>query len=379
MRKMLEIKRIKNNIMTIIRGSFTSGQIELNDLGDMAITRIDRKFETPSADKYPELSKEQKKQIRTFYKPYVCFISDSFHRIYTSVSGNFDVRYMPEDFYFTTIDKFYTNRQQSKLYANKTLFYETFAGMNQPGLVAIRQKGVWKNKEGKVISQEQLKEVIEKESQVVLKQAECSEGGNGVYFLEGKNRFEDLKKISSKTEYDFVVQNLLKQHPDIERLHPGSVNTIRVVSLYTEGNTKVYSAAIKVGIGSSRTDNGKSGGIYVGIHPDGSLKKAGCTTKMQRITRHPDLGYPFEEQRIPSFDKVVSFVQEAHNRVPMFRLVAWDIAIDQQGNPAFIEANYSLGGINELQICNGPLFGEDTKIILDEVFSHRKRRLFVFL
>jgi hypothetical protein len=43
--------------------------------------------------------------------------------------------------------------------------------------------------------------------------------------------------------------------------------------------------------------------------------------------------------------------------------------INESGNPILIEANLCRGGIDLLQLSNGPLFGEDTKAILDEVFG----------
>ena len=56
-----------------------------------------------------------------------------------------------------------------------------------------------------------------------------------------------------------------------------------------------------------------------------------------------------------------------------FRLVAWDVTIDEQGEAVLIEANLTLGGINDVQMCSGPLFGKDTKKILDEVFRGKRK------
>ena len=50
------------------------------------------------------------------------------------------------------------------------------------------------------------------------------------------------------------------------------------------------------------------------------------------------------------------------------RMVAWDVAILENGVPVLIEANLYDGQLDSHQIHNGPLFGEDTKKIMDEVF-----------
>jgi len=57
--------------------------------------------------------------------------------------------------------------------------------------------------------------------------------------------------------------------------------------------------------------------------------------------------------------------------VPHFRLVSWDFAINEEGHPVMIEANLNLGELDFHQLNNGPVFGEDTKKILDEVFGKK--------
>ena len=35
----------------------------------------------------------------------------------------------------------------------------------------------------------------------------------------------------------YLVEETIRQHPEMERLHPGSINTLRVVTLLTNGGT----------------------------------------------------------------------------------------------------------------------------------------------
>ena len=55
--------------------------------------------------------------------------------------------------------------------------------------------------------------------------------------------------------------------------------------------------------------------------------------------------------------------------MPHFRLVSWDISVDEAGDPVLIETNLNYGELEFHQLCNGPVFGEDTRQILDEVFQ----------
>ena len=59
--------------------------------------------------------------------------------------------------------------------------------------------------------------------------------------------------------------------------------------------------------------------------------------------------------------------------MPHFRLIGWDIAIDETNNPLIIEANLTMSGLDVIETISGPLFGEYTDLILDEVFNHPKR------
>ncbi len=77
----------------------------------------------------------------------------------------------------------------------------------------------------------------------------------------------------------------------------------------------------------------------------------------------------FDGFKVPSYDKAVSLVKKVHPLIPHFRLVSWDIAIDNEGEPVLIEANMRKGGINLNQFNNGPLFGDLTERVLDEVFE----------
>ena len=72
---------------------------------------------------------------------------------------------------------------------------------------------------------------------------------------------------------------------------------------------------------------------------------------------------------IPNFEKIKELVTQQAKLVPHFRLVSWDIALNEYDLPILIEANLHFGEIDFHQLNNGPLFGDDTKEILKEVFS----------
>ena len=64
----------------------------------------------------------------------------------------------------------------------------------------------------------------------------------------------------------------------------------------------------------------------------------------------------------------------ANRFVKVAKLIAWDLAIDEKGNPILIEINLPYSGIDVIQIPNGPLFGDQTEDIIRKVMSDKKNQ-----
>lgn len=367
-------KVLSDNIQCVIRGNYYEGKTDLNTLGNLALMRIDRKTVTPSLADVPKLTKEQRKELKDFYSPYVRFITDRYHRLYTSKSGGkFYPEYIPEELYAMYIDRYFSDREEARYIDNKCYYYRLFSNVKQPELVAMRVGDTWLDEKLTPIDEQKLLSILKRETEIVLKRAVNSEGGFGVSFINGDTLISDFQNQMKEITCDVVIQRTVKQHPIMSALHKQSVNTMRIVSLMTGGDVKVYATSLKIGVGESRTDNGCQGGIYCGVKPDGYLTDFGILDNGEILHNHPDLKYSFAEQKIPFVDEAVSLVKNAHSFLGHFRLISWDIAIDEKGEAVLIEANLSLGGINNVQICCGPLFGGDTKKILDEVFCGKRK------
>lgn len=54
-------------------------------------------------------------------------------------------------------------------------------------------------------------------------------------------------------------------------------------------------------------------------------------------------------------------VKELHNQLDYFKLVSWDIAMDEDNQSLLIELNVKSQEINFHQFSNGPLFGKFTR------------------
>lgn len=320
-----------------------------------------------------KLTKEQKKQLEEFYAPYAK-ITDVSHRFYTEKTGVFSPYYLPMDLYLNCVDEYFDNRAESKFLDNKCYYYSLFNGIPQPEALVFRIGGLWYSGDRTLITKEKAYEILVREKVVFAKQATASCGGKGVMYISEENgdignQFDEFLSFAKS---DIVVQRPVKQHKDISNIFPHSVNTMRIISLLTEDGVKIYSSILRVGVGKEKVDNASKGGVTCGINDDGTLKDRFYKLNGERHDVHPTNGFVPGGYQLPSFDKAKELVKQAHPMVPHFKLVSWDVAITEDGNPILIEANLAKGSSEFHQLNNGPLFGDDTKKILDEVFGKNK-------
>ena len=375
-----KIQVLGDNLFALCTGHYNPDTTDLNLLWDITIKRI-LQTNTKGAIKkysYPPLSVSQIREAREFYKPYAGF-DTTYHRAYAAQTGVFRPEYIPDDIYYNNIERYYTDRDAADYLDNKCLYYRFFYGIPQASPITMRIGSSWLDKDYNLISYSRALELIDEAPSAVAKIAVNSEGGYGVIFLEGNNKSSEFDNFVKNVDYDIVVQHTIKQHADTAKLHPSSVNTYRIMSLLTQDGVKILATAARIGVGNTKTDNLCSGGFFVGVNDDGTLKKTGWGLNGLSFEKHPDLGYTLEGTRVPSVQKAKELVKRAHGVMAHCRLASWDVAIDENGEAMLIETNLCLGLVNSIQVCCGPIFGEDTKKVLDEVFfdeKGRKRRHF---
>ena len=319
------------------------------------------------------LTREQERSARRFFEPFVGKKIDLlYHDFYTKNTGVFRADYIPDDIYYAYIDPFYNDWEAAKTLDNKCYYRMLLSDVQQPELIALRMNGYWYVEENGVLRHSEEEDVFRllhgKES--FIKAATNSEGGHGVVYLHGREEDHKLKEAIHSVWGDAVVQSALKQHSTLSSINSSSVNTIRVLSfLDKEGNVRIISAILRIGVGGSKVDNASSGGITCGITDDGKLKKYAFSAKGDKFDCHPDSGISFEGIEIPQFTEIRRIVERTHLRFSHFRLLSWDFAVSENNEPVLIEVNLHYGELDFHQLNNGPLFGENTREILEEVFS----------
>lgn len=324
------------------------------------------------------LTGQQKDLIRnTFFKiPGIPKTSLHAHSYYSNIRNQFSPWYIPDAIWFAYIEPYFNPRIIGKVLDNKTLYNRFFPVSEMDGkhpeIVCYRINGFLVDEDYNPLSLEQLLEKASEQPRIFIKLAQDSAGGQGVQSWTPVEGTERLKEILDLLPGDLVIQKGIKQHPEVAKLNPDSVNTIRVLTMIRpDGDFKILSTVIRTGRTGSIVDNACSGGVLIGIDEKGKLNKEGYDFFGHRYTEHPDTKVKFEEITIPNFDKVKAFVKRLAWMIPQFRMPSWDIAIDESGSPVLVEVNMHSGGVQINQLCNGPVFGDLTKDILQEVFSRK--------
>lgn len=316
------------------------------------------------------LSKEQKKQIRDYWRPYTKHICYKWHTFFYSLTGNFDVRYVPEDLMMTDIEGYLNDWQSAHGIDNKNNYPFYFPEVRHPEAVLHRMNGTWHRGDYTLADFDQIVADCLKHDHLIFKYALESGRGGGISFWEAKEGKNALLKCLNDLPQDAVGQVFIGQHPKLAQFNPTSVNSIRIVTLAFENETHVLAAELRMGQNGSVVDNVSAGGICAAIAPDGTLKPIGYDRHAKATSKHP-CGITFEGFCVPGWDNVVNAAKTLHNKMGNFHIISWDFAVDENEQPVFIEMNLKYGGIKNHQLMNGPLFGDMTDRVLDEIYGKR--------
>lgn len=318
--------------------------------------------------KNKKLSRSNKKIIYNFFGK----INYKWHLLYTAVNNSFDKNYIPEDIFYTKIEPILNNFNLVEAYSDKNMYSVHFDHNFLPLTIIRNINGIFYDSDNKVIDIKKASEILQKnDSNFFIKPSIDTGGGKNVQKIKIINReiylngniilFKELNDLYKK---DYLIQKEVKQSKTISKIYPYSVNTIRIMTLFFENEVSVLSAVLRFGNNKSVIDNQAAGGISSGINKEGFLNNFAVDKFGNKYFKHPYTNSKFEGIRIPNYEKVIDFVSTAHIKFPYFRLISWDIALNEYNEPIFLEMNLKSQEINFHQMNNGPLFKEKTLKIL---------------
>ena len=174
-------------------------------------------------------------------------------------------------------------------------------------------------------------------------------------------RFDSVSSAvaACRPDQDYLVQELVRQHPALDELWPHSLNTIRVLAVRTATGRVALPRAVQR-IGRSTTgavDNYSSGGLVAWIDlEDGTLgrvmSKVTAPPARRLFDEHPDTGKTLTGAQLPYWPETVQLVHDLMAAFPDAVHIGWDLAISTDG-PVVIEGNARFVGVKLYQL-HGP-------------------------
>lgn len=315
---------------------------------------------------YKGSNKVYKSQVLSFWEKYGIKPKKMWYDLYCYKDSKYDPRYIPEDIYWQKIYPAFNNPSFRQAYTDKCFYKQLFPYLKQPRTIISSSNNCFFDGSGNIISFDKAIYLLEREQRFVIKPAIYSGEGVDIYFYE-KGSSIAPQELMEMYGANYIVQDIVSQHEVLASIHPQSLNTIRVISFLFQGQVHISSAILRMGVGGSRLDNVSAGGLVCPILPDGRLSQRAMDKHSQWITKHPS-GAVFSNIKIPSYERVIEAVRKAHKNIPHFRIIGWDFAIDENGDPILIEYN---GAPSLNQVSCGPLFGELTESVLDTIFLNK--------
>ena len=256
------------------------------------------------------------------------------------------MEFVPEVVIMRYYRKYNTNRDEVRVLNDKYLGYQRFKRYFKREIVKISGEN----------DEKLFAEFCARHPKFIAKPLAASIG-KGVRFIDStkyagtSELFHELLVsyvLSGKTA--FLCEELIKQHPSFEAIHPESVNSLRIFTFFDDIEPRVVIAWLKAGRGSAVIDNGSSGGFVAAI----DIETGTVTTPLRNeanetFEKHPDTGVPIVGFRIEGWEEAVRIVKETALMLKGVRIVGWDIALSADKGWQIIEGN-AYGMFNVLQV-----------------------------
>ena len=192
---------------------------------------------------------------------------------------------------------------------------------------------------GETCSQEEFDAFLEGQSSFFAKpnHGSCGNGIEKIKVDDFSNSKEILNYIRSKKLS--ILEEVLQQHADMSRLHPQSVNSIRIVTDLVDNTIHIAYVMVKMGRGGGCCDNTGQGGIICRVdEASGKIRSVATDDYFNVFEKHPDTGVELIGYQLPMISEAIALVKEAATVIPQMRHIGWDVAITPDG-PAIIEGN----------------------------------------
>lgn len=313
--------------------------------------------------------KAHKKELSPYYAQRGFKVSMMFADYFSQLSGVVSDRYLSMDVYYFFVIPALNRYDFINAYLDKNIYGDLFPMVRQPLTVVKNMHGHFYRDGVEISRDEAIAAVGSYQGEMMIKPTVETCNGDGVDQIADASP-EAVDGLFSRYGINFIVQEKAKQHPELQRVNPTSLNSMR---LYTyrglDGKCEFlypYSMLRFGGKGAVKDNTSKGGGTCL-IDRDGRVDDRVFRFKHMEISSlKKETGV--ENLVVPCYGKVVDKLLEMHSRLPYFDFVGWDVTVDPDGEPLFIEFNL-VPAIEGPQIMAGPMFAHH----LDEVVERARQ------
>lgn len=336
---------------------------------------IQRHFDKTKQKK--ALTKQQKSEVRNFYKNLTGKdVSLLYHEYFMSRTGIYNKEYMPIDLYEADIIGRANRLDMRDAYCDKNMQEVFLHHISQPHSFLKNINGYFYF-EGEPVSKEQAIERCSNIGDCIIKPSLLSKG-RGVQKLKITNGVDsisgtDFQLILEDYNKNFIIQEVVRQHPKMGALNPTSINTLRIMTYRSGMEILIVYVAVRIGRKGQIIDNQSAGGISAKVNENGHIAKYAFGSAGDDFITKTDSGVELEGYEIPSYSKIIETVKKSHYDLPFFDIVGWDIAIGENGEPILIEWNSKVGP-SQTACATG--LGKYTERIVNEIWSRPNTRSF---
>lgn len=194
-------------------------------------------------------------------------------------------------------------------------------------------------------STEKFKDFIKFHSEFICKPLD-GDGGFGVKRCKIDDASQAADFFRECMKEPKVIEEIVSQIDDLKSFAPSSVNTIRIITVVTNGEAKAKVALLRMGreIPESCVDNFSSGGLCAPIDIETGIISACAVEKgNNKYITHPVTNKQIIGFKIPKWKEYIEYSEKLALVIPQVRYVGWDIVMDHSGKLLLIEANAYAG------------------------------------
>lgn len=313
--------------------------------------------------------KAHKKKLSPYYEQRGFKVSMMFADYFSRLNGIHSDRYLSMDLYYFFVIPALNRYDFKDAYLDKNIYSLLFPDVKQPVTIVKNMHGHFYRDGEEITMNQAIEAVMAADGALIIKPTVETCNGEGVAQIQDLSA-ESLRELFEQYDINFIVQEKVKQHPDIQRVNPTSLNSMRLYTYrHVDGTIEfLYPFAhMRFGGKNAIKDNVSQGGGTCLIHPDGLVD--------DRVYRFKNMAVSSLSQEtgvsglvIPEYQRVIDTLLMMHRRLPYFDFVGWDVTVLPDGEPLLIEFNL-VPSVEGPQMMAGPMFGD----CLDEVIERARQ------